>query len=51
MHSKVTREETLARATNEVLSGDINGRFHALERERKIDSLLQKLKVRKGINA
>jgi phage shock protein A len=47
MRSKVSREETLARATDELLSGDIDGRFHALEREDKVNSLLQELKARK----
>ena len=48
MRSKVTREETLARATDELLSADIDGRFHSLEREEKINSLLQQLKAKQG---
>jgi phage shock protein A len=49
MRSKVMREETLALATNELLLEDLDGRFHALEREEKIDSLLKELKSRKGV--
>ncbi len=50
MRSKVTREETLARAEHELLGDDVDSRFHALEREQKIDSLLQELKARKGVS-
>jgi hypothetical protein len=51
MRSKVAREETLARAKGELLSGDLEGRLHALEREEKINSLLEEIKTRKGLGA
>ena len=52
MRSKVAREEAIHRATGELESeDDIALRFHILEREEKIDSLLKELKARKGVRA
>jgi phage shock protein A len=51
MRSKVGREETLAEAADELLSGDIDGRFHALEREDRVNSLLRELKAKAQNNA
>ena len=47
LETKVTHEEALGRAKNEVLGDDIDGRLHALEREQKIDSLLEEIKRNK----
>ncbi len=47
MRTKVAREEALGRAKHEVLGDDIDGRLHALEREQKIDALLDEIKSRK----
>jgi hypothetical protein len=33
------------------LGDDIDGRFHTLEREQKIDALLQEIKARKRLSA
>jgi phage shock protein A len=51
MRSKVTREEALGRAKGELLGDDIDGRLHALEREQKIDALLEEIKAKKGLRA
>ncbi|MDR3748877.1 MAG: PspA/IM30 family protein [Acidobacteriota bacterium] len=51
MRSKVVHAEALGRAKREVLGDDIDGRFHALEREQKIDSLLEEIKARKRLSA
>jgi phage shock protein A len=51
MRSKVAREEALGRAKGELLGDDIDGRLHALEREQKINTLLDEIKSRKGISA
>lgn len=52
MRSKVAREETLGRAKSELLGADdLEVRMHALEREQKIDSLLEELKAKKSAGA
>jgi phage shock protein A len=51
MSSRVEREDSLARAKEELLNDDIEGRFHTLEREASINSMLEELKARKGIGA
>jgi phage shock protein A len=51
MRTKVTREEALGRAKNEVLGDDIEGRLHALDREQKIDALLGEIKAKKKLSA
>src|SRR5271165_2699755 len=51
MRSKVVHEEALGRAKGEVLGDDIDGRLHALEREQKIDSLLEEIKAKRRLSA
>jgi phage shock protein A len=51
MRSKVAREEALGRAKGELLGDDIELRLHALEREQKINTLLEEIKSRKGLSA
>ena len=51
MRSKVAHEEALGRAKGEVLGDDIDGRLDALEREQKIDSLLEEIKAKKRLSA
>jgi len=51
MRSKVVHEEALGRAKGEVLGDDIDGRLHALEREQKIDFLLEEIKAKKRLSA
>jgi phage shock protein A len=51
MRSKVAREEALGRAKGELLGDDIDGRLHALEREQKVNALLEEIKARKGLSA
>ena len=51
MRTKVTREEALGRAKGEILGDDIEGRLHALEREQKIDALLEQIKAKKKLTA
>jgi phage shock protein A len=51
MRSKVAREEALGRAKGELLGDDIDGRLHALEREQKVNALLDEIKARKGLSA
>ena len=51
MRSKVAREEALGRAKGEVLGDDIDGRLDALEREQKIDSLLEEIKAKRRLSA
>jgi phage shock protein A len=51
MRSKVAREEALGQAKGEVLGDDVDGRLDALEREQKIDSLLEEIKARKRLSA
>ena len=47
MRSKVAREEALGRAKGEVLGDGVDGRLDALEREQKIDSLLEEIKAKR----
>ncbi len=51
MRTKVAREEALGRAKGELLGDDIDGRLDALEREQKIDSLLEEIKAKKRLSA
>ncbi len=51
MRTKVAREEALGRAKGEILGDDIDGRLDALEREQKIDTLLEEIKARKRLSA
>ena len=51
MRSKVAHEEALGRAKHEILGDDLEGRLHALEREQKIDALLEELKAKKKLTA
>jgi phage shock protein A len=51
MRSKVAREEALGQAKGEVLGDDIDGRLDALEREQKIDSLLEEIKAKRRLSA
>jgi len=50
MRSKLRREEAINRAEREVLGSadDVDLRFHVLEREEKIDSLLKELKAKRS---
>jgi phage shock protein A len=51
MRHKVAREEALGMAKGELLGDDLDVRLHALEREQKINALLQEIKSRKGLTA
>jgi phage shock protein A len=51
MRNKVAREQAIGEAHAEILGDDIEGRFHALEREEKVDALLAELKQRKRLSA
>jgi phage shock protein A len=51
MRSKIAGEEALGKAKSELLGDDIDGRFHTLEREQKIDALLQEIKAKKRLSA
>ncbi|HVP55384.1 MAG TPA: PspA/IM30 family protein [Candidatus Eisenbacteria bacterium] len=51
MRNKVAREQAIGEAQSELLGDDIEGRFHALEREEKVDALLAELKERKKLPA
>jgi phage shock protein A len=51
MRSKIAGEEALGKAKGELLGEDIEGRFHTLEREQKIDALLDEIKARKRLSA
>ncbi|MGB8769461.1 MAG: PspA/IM30 family protein [Candidatus Korobacteraceae bacterium] len=51
MRSKVAHEEALGQAKGEVLGDDLDGRLDALEREQKIDSLLEEIKAKKRLSA
>jgi phage shock protein A len=51
MRSKVVHEEALGRAKSEVLGDDIDGRLHKLEREDKINALLDEIKAKKRLSA
>jgi len=47
MRSKVSREEASGKAKDELLDADLDGRLEALDREQKINSLLDQLKSRR----
>jgi phage shock protein A len=47
MQTKVAREEAIGRAKHEVMGDDIDGRLHALDREDKINALLDEIKARR----
>jgi phage shock protein A len=49
MRTKVAREEALGRAKGEILGDDVEGRLHALDREQKIDTLLEEIKAKKRL--
>lgn len=51
MRNKVAREQAIGEARSELLGDDIEGRFHSLEREEKVDALLAELKRRKRLSA
>lgn len=51
MQTKVAHAEALGRAKGEILGDDIDGRLHALEREQKIDTLLEEIKAKKRLMA
>jgi phage shock protein A len=51
MRNKVAHEEALGRAKGEILGDDVDGRLHALEREQKIDALLEEIKAKKKLTA
>jgi phage shock protein A len=53
MRSKVAREEALGRANGELVGTDdeVDLRFHVLEREQRIDTLLKELKAKKGFTS
>jgi phage shock protein A len=51
MKSTVAREEAIGTAKAELLGEDVEARLHKLERDEKIDTLLQELKQRKQLSA
>ncbi|HZD32571.1 MAG TPA: PspA/IM30 family protein [Candidatus Angelobacter sp.] len=51
MRNKVAREQAIGDAQAELLGDDVEGRFHALEREERVDALLAELKERKKLTA
>ncbi len=51
MRSKVVHEEALGQAKSAVLGDDIDGRLHKLEREDKINALLDEIKAKKRLSA
>jgi len=51
MRNKVTREQAIGDAQRELLGEDIEGRFHALEREEKVEALLAELKAKRKLSA
>ena len=51
MKSTVAREEAIGKAKAELLGEDVEARLHELERDEKIDTLLQELKQRKQLSA
>ena len=51
MRAKVAREEAIGQATGELLGTSIEGRLEALDREDKINSLLEDLKSRRRLGA
>jgi len=51
MKNKVAHEEALSQAWAEMAGDDIEDRFAALEKEKKIDRLLTDLKSKKTVGA
>jgi len=51
MRSKVAREDAIGQAKGELLGDDVDVRLHALEREQKINTLLDEIKARKRLSA
>ena len=51
MRNKVAREQAIGEAHAEILGDDIEGRFHALEHEEKVNAMLTELKQRKRLTA
>ena len=51
MRSKVAREEAIGQARGEILGDDIDSRLDALERQQKIDALLDEIKAKKRLSA
>jgi len=51
MRSRVSREEAMSQASGDLLADDVDARLHALERDQKIDALLDEIKARKGLTA
>jgi len=51
MKSKVEREQAIGKAKSELLGEDVEARLHKMERDEKIDMLLQELKQRKQLSA
>jgi phage shock protein A len=51
MRTKVAREQAIGEAHAQLLGEDIDGRFHALEREEKVEALLAELKERRKLSA
>jgi phage shock protein A len=49
MRSKVSRDEALSEASSDLLAEDVDARLHALERDQKINALLDEIKTRKRI--
>ena len=51
MRHKVAREDAIGQASSDLLAEDVDARLHALERDQKIDALLDEIKARKRISA
>ena len=51
MHSKVTREEAIGAAKGELLGSDLEERLEALDREERVNALLDQLKARRRLPA
>jgi phage shock protein A len=51
MRSKVTREEAVGVAKGELLASDLEGRLEALDREERVNALLEELKSRRRLQA
>jgi phage shock protein A len=51
MRSKVSREEAIGQASADLIADDIDARLHTLERDQKVNALLDEIKARKGLTA
>jgi phage shock protein A len=51
MRSKVTREEAIGMAKGELLGSDLEGRLEALDREERVNAMLEDLKSRRRLPA